>query len=285
MKTKTTTKHQTKMKMQRMLAAFSAALLTMAGTGFAAYGQDATTTTPPATPAPDATSAPAAPVGDASWRFSAMVPLWAPSISGDATVLGHQKNVNIGFNTLKDHLETAVSLGLQARTPKYGVYAGISYMKFTAAGANAYAELQFVVAEGGGFYRLVKVGDTHPFILEGLAGVRAWYTDTKIDIVPIGFSGGKVRDLVDPIVGLRGSQVLFSKCHADFQGDFGGFNISYHKDIDYSASAVLTYDIVRWFSVSAGYKTIGLDVNDGAARTTGFNLNFHGPLIVAKVTF
>jgi len=273
------------MKLQRTLAAFSAALLTMVGNGFAAYGQDATTTTPPATPAPDATTAPAAPVGDDSWRISASVPLWAPSISGDATVLGHQKNVNIGFDTLKDHLETAVSLGLQARTPKYGVYAGISYMKFTATGSDAYAELQFVLAEGGVFYRIVKVGDTHPFVLEGLAGVRAWYTDTKIDIVPIGFSGGKVRSLVDPIVGLRGSQYFCPKCHLDFQGDVGGFNISYNTDIDWSATGLVTYDFARWFSVSAGYKAIGLNVEDGKARETGFNLDFHGPMVVAKFTF
>jgi hypothetical protein len=262
MKIQSPTKRKTKMKIHSRVAAFSAAILTMAGAGFAAYGQD-----------------------DDPWRFAATIPLWAPRIDGTATLLGHEKDVNVGFDKLKDHLETALSLNFEARKQEYGFYGGFGYMKFTESDSIGNAELQFLIVEGGGFARLVKTEGDHPFILEGLLGVRYWHTKTTLGIPAIPFNGGKTRELADPIIGLRGSQILCRKCHLDFQGDVGGFDISYKTDFTWSAATVLTYDFAKWFSVSAGYKALSLDVSNGNANASGVNVVMHGPLIAAKFIF
>jgi hypothetical protein len=263
MKMQSTTKIKTKMKMQRTLAAFSAAVLTMAGTGFAAYGQD-----------------------DDPWRFSLGVPVQATRIDGTATVLGHERDVNVSFDQLKDHLETALSLAFEARKQGYGFYSGFSYMKFTGQDSVGSAELQFLILEGGGFVRLVKTEGDHPFILEGLLGVRYWHTKTTLGIPGIGFNGSNSRDLADPIIGLRGSQILCRKCHLDFSGDVGGFDISHKTDFTWSAATVLTYDFAKWFSLSAGYKALSLDVGNGSgANENNINVVMHGPLIVGKFIF
>jgi len=264
MKTQPITKKENKMKMHRTLAALSVALLTMAGPAFSAHGQE----------------------DDDPWRFSAALPLWAPRVDGNITLLGHQGNVDIGFNKLKDNLDTAFSLGLEARCRQFGFYSSVGYMKFSGTAGNAYAQLKLTIAEGGGFYRFVQLGEDHPFILEGLVGVRYWNTDTSWSSpIPI-LNGGRTRNLADPIIGLRGSQGLFSKCHLDFQADVGGFDINNDTDITWSAGSVITYDFFKWFSVSAGYRALSIDESNGSGSSqNGLNIIMHGPLIVAKITF
>jgi hypothetical protein len=251
------------MKIHSRVAAVSAAILTMAGTGFTAHGQD-----------------------DDPWRFSLGVPVQATRIDGTATVLGHERDVNVSFNQLKDHLETALSLAFEARKQEYGFYSGFSYMKFTGQNSLGAAELKFLILEGGGFCRFVKTEGDHPFILEGVLGVRYWHTDTTLGIYAIPFNGAHSEDLADPIIGLRGSQILCRKCHLDFSGDVGGFDISHKTDFTWSAGAVVTYDFTKWFSLSAGYKALSLDVGNGSGpNENNINVVMHGPLIVGKFIF
>jgi len=49
---------------------------------------------------------------------------------------------------------------------------------------------------------------------------------------------------------------------------------------------VVTYDFAKWFSLSAGYKALALDVSDGSGSSQhGVNLILHGALIAAKFSF
>jgi hypothetical protein len=264
MKIQLTNKKDTKMKMKCTLAALSVAVLTVAGTGISAYGQDA----------------------DDGWRFSAGIPLWAPAVDGNVTLGGRQENVNLSFDQIKKNLDTAFGLSLQARCDLYGFYAAPAYMKFSGDAGPVFAQLKLFVGDVGGFYRFLNTGGDHPFILEGLAGVRIWATDTTFSSpIPI-LNGGKNRNLADPIIGLRGSQVLFRKCHLDFAGDVGGFDINNRTDLTWSASGVVTYDIKRWFSVSAGYRALSIDEEKGGGTSqNGLDIIMHGPTIVAKFTF
>jgi hypothetical protein len=169
-------------------------------------------------------------------------------------------------------------------------------MKFSAdgmvSGAQASSELKFFVADAGVSYLLVKTGVEHPFVFEGTLGVRYWYTSTDVSARgPLGFtplfSGSKTLDVVDPVIGLRGSQYLTQKLHLDFAGDIGGFGISDSQtDLDWAATGVATYDFAKWFNLSAGYKALGLDASKGSGfGKNGVNLTFHGVLIAAKFTF
>jgi hypothetical protein len=261
------------MNIKPALVVLSAALSTTAVTGFAADGQQ-----------------------EEPWQFGVTVPLWAPQIDGNATIKGVQRDVNISFDQLKDHLDASFALGLEARKGKFGIFGDAGYMKFSgdaksAGGAKADFGLKFVLADAGVSYLLVKTESEHPFLLEGTLGLRYWYTDTSLVIKDSGgnvlLNGSNYRNLEDPMIGLRGSQFFTSKFHLDFAGDIGGFGISDSQaTLDWSATGMVTYDFVKWFSLSAGYKAVGLDASKGSgANKNGVNLIFNGALIAAKFKF
>src|SRR5450755_1756614 len=102
------------MNIKHALVVLSVALLTTAATGFAADGQQ-----------------------EEPWQFGFTVPLWAPQIDGNATIKGVQRDVNISFDQLKDHLDASFALGLEARKGKFGIYGDVGYMKFSGDAKSA----------------------------------------------------------------------------------------------------------------------------------------------------
>src|SRR5450631_1155288 len=194
------------MKTKHTLTALSVAALTMAGTGFAAYGQEE------------------------PWRFGVTIPAWAPKIDGNVTVGGNQRDVNVSFSDLKDHLDASFSLGLEARKEKLGFYTGVGYMKFSAGNGSFSDTLKFLIVDAGVSYQLYKTEGANPLILEGTLGLRYWGTKNEMTIRDSGgnqiFAGSNDRDLEDPMIGLRGSKYFTPKFHLDFAGDVGGFGFS-----------------------------------------------------------
>ncbi len=237
----------------------------------------------------------AAEPADDKWRFGVTVPLWAAGIDGDATVRGRTEDVDISFDQLKDHLDASFALGLEARKGRFGIYGGVGYMKFSAdsspADGHVSSDLKFLIADGGVSYLLLKKGEKHPFLLEATAGVRFWYADFDLKVKDrtgaVLLDDSVTQDLVDPMIGLRASQFLTSKLHLDFAGDIGGFGISDNQaDLDWSATGMVTYDFAKWFSLSAGYKAVGLDVSRGSGSSEkGINIIMNGALIAAKFQF
>jgi hypothetical protein len=247
----------------------------------------ATATAPEAAPAmsPDATP----------WQLAVTVPLWAAGINGNATLRGRQQNVNVSFNTLREHLDASFALCMDLNKGKFDLYSDVGYMKFSGnfggpLGGTTSADLKFVLADAGVGYVLVKTGEEHPFVLAGTVGVRYWYADTGLTFKGSGgnvtLKGGNTYDVVDPVVGLRGSQYFTRKFHLDFSADGGGFNINNDTDWTWSATGVLTYDFVKWFSLSAGYKAVALDESNGSGTgKKGVDLIFNGALVAATFKF
>lgn len=245
----------------------------------AAQTENATlTTSADATPA----LAPANPDADA-WQFGATLPLWAPQIDGNVTAMGHQQDVNISFNTLWEHLDTSLGLALSAQKGKFGLSTSVGYMKFSDGNANFSAGLKFLMYNADASYLLVKTDGKHPFVLAGTAGIRYWYASDWLTIPAASFHGSKTRNVLDPVIGLRGSQYLTRKLHLDFSGDIGGFDISHDTDFTWSAAGMVTYDFTKWFSASAGYSAVALDESQGSgANKNGVDLIFHG--VAANLT-
>ena len=262
----------------------------LASTLTARANDTATTTSTPAT-APTM-AAPATTDADA-WKFEVALPLWASGISGNATMFGRQENVNVSFNTLREHLDTVLGIALAAQKGKVGVFGDVSYMKFSASATKtvgpgevkASLGLKFLLANAGLTYQLVKTESEHPVLLEGTAGVRYWYTDTRIALSapggPAVFEHSGTQNVYDPVFGLRASQYLTSKLHLDIAGDGGGFNINNSTDWTWSAEGSLAYDFTKWFTASAGYQAIGLDESNGGTGTNkkGVDVIFSGVTI------
>jgi hypothetical protein len=265
--------------------------------------------------ADDATNAPAAdasamaPATDSSatdslkpamdedaWRFGLTAPLWAPQIDGNATVRGHQENVNISFNTLKDHLNSIFALALEAHKGKFSIYGDVGYMRFSASTTGpdghvtAWAGLKFLYSDLAAGYQLVNVGQDQRFVLDGTVGVRYWYASTPVTFNDEHgnnlFSGSQTWNLADLVIGFRGSQYFTPKFHLDFQGDGGGFDISHGTDWTWAASAALSYDFAKWFTLSAGYQALALDESENKANgANGVNFIFNGAIVELNFRF
>ena len=233
---------------------------------------------------------------DEPWQFGVTIPLWAPQINGNVTTKGVQRDVDISFDQLKDHLDAAFSLAVDIHKGKFGIYGDVGYMKFTGEpkgpnGGHGNFDLKFLIADAGLSYLLVKTESEHPFLLAGTLGVRYWYVNLDLTARDSGgnvlVNGSNSRDLLDPMVGLRGSQYVTRKLHLDLAGDVGGFGMTDNQaDLDWSATGVVTYDVVKWFSLSAGYKALAIDTSKGSgAHKHGLDLIFHGVLIAANFNF
>jgi hypothetical protein len=259
---------------------------------------DASMTAPASSSAAMDTLKPA--MSDDDWRFGLTVPLWAPGIDGNVTVAGRQQNVNVNFGTLKDHLDTVFSTALEAHKGKYSIYGDVGYMKFSISSShvgpdghvhvNSWAGLKFLYSDLAGGYQLIKTVSDHPFLLEGTVGVRYWYASIPVtfsdDLGNTLFAGSKTWNLVDPVLGFRGTQYFTQKFHLDFHGDGGGFNISHDTDWTWSANAELSYDFAKWFTLSAGYQALALDESENNANgKTGVNLIFNGVLMELNFRF
>lgn len=232
-----------------------------------------------------------------AWQFQAGLPIWAAGISGNTTVLGRQANVDIGFDTLREHLDTALALALAAQKGRLGIFGDVNYMKFSASATKtvgpdqvkASLGLKFVMANAGLSYQLVKTESEHPFLLAGTAGVRYWYADTRIALSapggPAVFDHSGTQNVIDPVLGLRASQYLTQKLHLDFAGDGGGFNLNHSTDWTWSAEGSLAYDFTKWFTLAGGYKAVGLDESNGGTGTNkkGVDVIFSG--VEVNLTF
>ena len=252
-----------------------------------------------ATPATTPTMAPAAGADADAWQFGATIPLWAPAINGTATAFGHQRDVNVNFSELKEHLDTSLGLALSAQKGKFGIYGNVGYMKFSAspvgptpAGVAQFNfGLKFVMANAGVSYLLLKTDEEHPFMLAGTAGLRYWYTDTRLEITDPNHGQAVLfpthdsyLNVEDPVIGLRASKYLTSKLHLDISGDGGGFNINNSTDWTWSAAGMVSYDFTKWFTLSAGYQAVALDeLNGSGTSEKGVNLVFQG--VAGGLTF
>jgi hypothetical protein len=275
--------------MKRFIVTFLTTL-TIFGAAFTVRADDTAPTadTSGMTPAMDASSPdsfkPA--MDENAWQFGLSIPLWAPQIDGTATVRGRQKNLNISYNTLRQHLDAVFALEVEARKGKFDFYGDVGYMKFSAGGFTLSSGLKFLFADAGVGYVLVKTESEHPFLLEATAGARYWYASTWLSSAPLAFRAAKTWNVVDPVLGFRGSQYFTRKLHLDFQADGGGFNLSHNTDWTWMASVELSYDFVKWFTLSAGYQALALDESEGGgADKNGINVIFNGVLIEAAFKF
>jgi len=276
-------------------------MLAVAGSTLCLRAADATTVPPadasvaaPATGTSAADSLKPA-MSDDEWRFGLTVPLFAPQVDGNVTVAGRQQNVNINFNTLRQHLDAVFSTAVEAHKGKYSFYGDVGYMKFSVSQSalgpdghvhvNSWAGLKFLYSDAAMGYQLIKTESDHPFILEGTAGVRYWYASlpvtTSSNLGVLNFAGSKTWNIVDPVLGFRGSQYFTRQLHLDFKGDGGGFDINNSTDWTWSAMAALSYDFCKNFTLSAGYQALALDESKNGSRgnSNGVNLIFNGALV------
>lgn len=238
----------------------------------------------------------AAPAADDGWNFALGVPGWFAGINGNATVRGMQRDVNVNFDQIWNHLQSIYALNFSAQKGKWGIYADALYMRMTAnpSGQEGYitsdASLDFFVGDADVTYQILKTTGEHSLTINALAGLRYWYVGTSMaiyDNVNHHQHGGSAYfNVPDPIIGIRATQYLTEKLHLDVNLDGGGFNINNSTDWTWGAVGTLAYDFTKWFTLSAGYQALAIDESTGSGdQKKGANLILNGALVEATFKF
>jgi hypothetical protein len=226
---------------------------------------------------------------DDAWKFALNIPGWFAGINGNTTIRGRQRDVNVNFDQIWDHLQSSYALDFTAQKGKWGFIANATYMKLTAnpSGQDGFitsdATLNFFVGDADVTYQLVKTEGDHPLIVNAIAGLRYWYVGSTIavrDQHGNQVGGSAYFNVPDPILGFRATQYLCEKLHLDVQLDGGGFNINNDTDWTWGAAGSLAYDFTTWFTLSAGYQALAIDESTGSGDSKkGANLILNGAVV------
>jgi len=215
------------------------------------------------------------------WSFEVTPYLWTAGLQGDLSARGRSVTVDPSFRDLIEDLDFGAMLLAELRYARWGLLLDGLYMKLSKEAdtpgplfsrIDATSEMGMLGPSLG--YRAVL---TDRFTLDVLGGARLWFVDTELDFEPGVLPGFKVdqsKSWVDPIVGVRLGVQLADRLFFRALGDVGGFGVG--SDLTWQAFAGLGYRFDPRWSVTAGYRALGLDFKRG-----GFELDviMHGPVV------
>jgi hypothetical protein len=214
------------------------------------------------------------------WSFEVTPYLWTAGFHGDLSARGREATVDAAFSDLLKELDFGAMLLGEVRYDRWGLLLDGFYIKLSQDADTpgpAFSRVD-VTSETGMLgpslaYRAVW---TDRFSLDVLAGARFWFVDTELDFRPGAIPGFRVdqsTSWIDPTVGLRLGVELTDRFSLKALGDVGGFGVG--SDVTWQGFAGVGYRFDPRWSVSAGYRALGVDFRRG-----GFELDviMHGPV-------
>ena len=232
------------------------------------------------------------PPAASDWVFTVAPYGWAMGVSGDASV-GHSPTANfdVSFSDILQKLDAPpVMIAGEARNGRFSIAGDLIWSKLadevsTPRGifaSNVEATLEMTSLTGLGGYSLFY-GDSGN--LDVVAGARMWSVSMGLDFKGSGLLAGNSYDnsstWVDPVVGLKGRADITSNIYLTGWGLVGGFGVSNDK-LMWDVMGSVGYDFNDWFSMTAGYRGMGLDYEKNDLK---IDATFSGPLIGFVFTF
>jgi hypothetical protein len=260
------------------------------------------TTAPETATAPGSTDATVATPATASeedkWRFNSPLYLWAPALTGTATLKGNNVRVDESFTDLKDNMTQGFMAYLELGKPQYGFYVNPNYFALDFSGHEGPAKvdlgLDLTFVEMVGYYRIWNTEGDRPANLYVLGGARYWnlHENLRLKIPIVGVSEtADTQWLLDPMIGFRFTEYITKRVHIMAQTDIGGFNLGYQTSrFSWQLMGTVGYDftmpvIKKPSTVFAGWRQINLQKTSGSSTVNqnAINLNFSGILVGLNV--
>lgn len=226
---------------------------------------------------------------DDAWTFRVLPYIWAAGQAGDVATLPGlpPASIDLSFSDILENLDIAAFLVADA---EYGdlfltgeiAYASISSGASTPGGAFSGGELTSKTLRGlAAVGYTVSRGEAHKLGVFG--GLRIWNVDTKLALRTGGLPGVTIKDsetFADPVIGMRGSYRFAPKWSIDGSGSVGGFGIG--ADLEFGATATLTYAAGETWNVVAGYRYLSVNYDNNGFL---FDVDQQGPVIGVTFTF
>jgi hypothetical protein len=231
----------------------------------------------------------AAPTSADGSAFSITPYLWAAGIDGEVGAGGlPPADVEQDFDDILGNADVGLTLFLDGRVGRFGVFADANYLKLSADGDpprgilfdDVDVDVDTLNTALYGYYR-VLAGERAG--LDILAGGRLWYVRTEVDLAG-NLLPGRQEDAsetwADPVVGVRGEVELGAGLHLFGLADVGGFGVS--SDSTWQAMGALGYRLTDRIVARAGYRHLAVDYDDGGFV---YDVDLSGPILGVSFRF
>lgn len=212
---------------------------------------------------------------DDDWHFMLIPYLWLPSINGKMNIspphASGSNDFDLSSSSYMDNFKFAALLTMEAEKGNWSFLTDFMYVDFSDSGQHvtfpnlpggrvdvtADTGLQALILEGGAAYSLYR---SESIKFDFLAGVRYMALDSNATLnfsttLPVGIPSRNFsfkKDLVDPIVGIKGRFELGKGWFIPYYFDAGGFGIN--NEWSWQAYGALGYHFSKLFSMTLGYR-------------------------------
>jgi len=230
------------------------------------------------------------------WEYTAQIYLWGAGITGQTSSGG---DVDIGFNTIMDHLDMAFMGGFAAQHGKWSLLVDPVYMKLSGSKGwsenipvgpldvptrfEGSLELKSWITNLGVGYEVMR---TDKSSLDVLAGTRylSMDVDVQLDLTNVITTASDHISLSesnwDAIVGVQGNVDLDDHWSLLYRGDAGA------GDSDFTANVVaaVAYEF-SWGQMIAGYRYLHYEFGNKNVGRLMNDMDVKGPLLGAQFRF
>jgi len=225
---------------------------------------------------------------DDDWHFTLVPYLWLPSVNGKmhitlpqvpSTFTAQSNDFDIGKSSYLDNLSFAALVTMTLEKGDWSLFTDFMYVDFSDSNRQvtfpnlpggrldikADTGFKALVFEGGPAYSLYRSRDIK---FDFLAGVRYLGIDSHANLdaaiaIPISVPSRNFtykKDLVDPIVGIKGRFELGKGWFIPYYFDGGGFGIN--NEWSWQAFGGLGYHFSELFSMTLGYRHLQYNYNN-----------------------
>jgi hypothetical protein len=222
------------------------------------------------------------------WQVTLSPYLWAAGISGNAAVRRVDVTESASFGDLLDALKLGFMGTAEVRRDRFGASLDLVALVLQQRvdrpahpfGPGAEGRLGTTILSGLFSYRVVE---TPRAALDLGAGLRAYWLDLRLDIDP-GPGGGRStsanRQIVDPILALRGEVALGRGFSLTAYGDIGGFGAG--SDFTWQAIGTVAWQASERVRAYAGWRHLAVDTRPGQVN---LDVSISGPILGVSFRF
>lgn len=233
------------------------------------------------------------PAEHVKWSFSVSTYLWVPAQDGTVGVRGRKADVDMSvgdmFDAIFDNFNGAAIAHVEGKYDRLSLFIDAMYISLenevTIQGPveqrGGDVKLDQGIFELGAAFAVLErdaIGESKAyFTLEPIFGARLYYLDLEID--PDNFdtrSGDEFWG--DGFIGLRGRLAFNETLALVARGDIGAGG----SEFAWNTLGGLEVSIARWFSLTAGYKALGVDYSDDGVT---YDMIQHGPFFAMTFRF
>ena len=228
-------------------------------------------------------SAQAGEPGPGNWQAQITPYVWMSGLSGDvsATQAPPVFSVDKSFSEILENLNGAFFVTGLARKGNFVIVGDFNYVSTSETDPTPIGPVDADIEQiSGTLLAGTPLIDQPGAVLYALGGARVWHVDATLTASSIPARESDTWAFVDPVVALRGRLALTDAVSLTGYGDIGGFGVG--SDVTWQAVAAVNYALSQRLSISAGYRHLSVDYEDGGQL---LDVDLSGPVLGATIKF